>query len=152
IVILPGQVRSSGDLFYLNSHRPPLNNVNARQALSYMLDRQTFYKVFLNGYGYANCSPFDKKNWAYYPKEGDISRFPYNLDTAKSYLAKAGYPGGKGFHLVFSLVAGFPEWLQGAQMLQAAVAKLGGTMDILSQEVTLWVETIEKTFNYDVSF
>jgi ABC-type transport system substrate-binding protein len=151
LVVLPNKVRNLGDIFYINSHRPPLNNVMARQALSYMIDRQTFYKVFLNGYGYANCSPFDQTNWAYDPKEGAYARFAYNLDTAKSYLAKAGYPNGKGFHLVFCLVAGFPELLQGAQMLQAVVAKLGGTMDIVTQEVTGWVDTIEKTFNYDVS-
>ncbi len=152
LVILRNAVQSFGDIFYINSHRKPLSNLYARQALSYMIDRPTFYKVFLNGYGYPNCSPFAKSNWAYYAKEGDISRFPYDLTRAKELLAKAGYPNGKGFHLTFSLVAGFPEWLQGAQMLQSVVNHIGGTMDILTQEAPVWVDTIEKTFNYDVSF
>ena len=152
LVILRNPIQSFGDIFYINSHRAPLDNVLARQALSYMIDRPTFYKVFLNGFGYANCSPFTKANWAYYPKEGDISRFPYDLTRAKELLAKAGYPNGKGFHLTFSLVAGFPEWLQGAQMLQSVVNRIGGTMDILTQEAPIWVDTIIKTFKYDVSF
>jgi ABC-type transport system substrate-binding protein len=152
VVILLNKVQNAGEIFYVNSHKPPLDNVLARQALSYMIDRQTYYKVFLNGYGYANCSPFGRTNWAYYPKEGDISRFPYDLERAKTLLAKAGYPNGKGFHLVFSLVAGFPEWLRGAQMVQAVVNQLGGTMDILTQEAPIWVDTIEKTFDYNFSF
>lgn len=152
VVILRNAIQSFGDIFYINSHRAPLNNLYARQALSYMIDRATFYKVFLNGYGFANCSPFAPSNWAYDPKEGAASRFPYNLSLAKSLLAKAGYPNGKGFHLTFSLVAGFPEWLQGAQMLQAVVNQIGGTMDILTQEGPVWVDTIEKTFKYDASF
>ena len=123
----------------------------ARQALSYMIDRQTFYKVFLNGYGYANCSPFDATTGPTTPRKAISPASPTDLDPPSLYLAKAGYPNGKGFHLVFCLVAGFPELLQGAQMLQAVVAKLGGTMDIVTQEVTGWVDTIEKTFNYDVS-
>jgi ABC-type transport system substrate-binding protein len=152
LVILRNVQQMFGDLFYINSHRKPFEDVNARQALSYMFDRQTFYKAFLGGNGYANVSPFTPQNWAYNPTEGAASRFPYDLTIAKQYLAKAGYPNGKGFHITFALVAGFPEWLQGAQMLQQVVNQIGGTMDILTQEGPVWVNTILKTFNYDVSF
>lgn len=152
LVVLRNVLQMFGDLFYINSHRKPFESVYARQALSYMFDRKTFYKAFLGGNGYANCGPFTPQNWAYNPREGDASRFPYDLTKAKSLLARAGYPNGKGFHITFSLVAGFPEWLQGAQMLQQVVNQIGGTMDILTQEGPVWVETIEKNFNYDVSF
>lgn len=152
VVIIPNAVRSFGDIFYVNSHRPPLSNPIARQAVSYLIDRATYYKVFLNGYGYPNVSPFDKTNWAYYAKQGDASRFPYDLSMAKSLLAKAGYPNGKGFHLVFNLIEGFPEWLQGAQMIQAAITQLGGSMDIQTVTAPIWVNILEKTFAYDLSF
>jgi peptide/nickel transport system substrate-binding protein len=141
-----------GDLFYINTHRPPFENIYARQALTHMFDRQTYYKVFLGGNGFASPSPFAPTNWAYNPTEGSPNRFPYDLNLAKQLLAKAGYPNGKGFHVTFSLVAGFPEWLQGSQMLQQVVNQMGGTMDILTQEGPVWVNTIEKTFNYDLSF
>ncbi len=150
--ILPNRVRDFGDILYVNVHRKPLSNPLARQALSYLIDRATFYKVFLKGHGAPNCSPWVPQNWAYDAREGDLSRFPYDPKRAADLLAKAGYPGGKGFHLTFSLVTGFPEWLQGAQMIQAAVAQVGGSMDILTQEGPVWVDTIEKTFAYDLSF
>ena len=152
LVLLVNQVRDFGDILYVNSHRKPLDNPLARQAVSYLVDRQTFYKVFLKGYGAGNCSPWIPQNFAYNPAEGDLSRFPYDLKQAASLLSKAGYPNGKGFHLTFSLVNGFPEWAQGAQMIQAAVAQLGGSMDIVPVEGPVWVDTIEKTFNYDLSF
>jgi len=151
IAVLRGLVRSATDVFYLNLYQKPLDNPLARQALSHLIDRKTYYKVILNGFGAAGCSPFIPQNWAYYPKEGDVSRWPYDLSRAKDLLSKAGYPNGKGFHMVFALVVGFPELLEGAQMLQAAVAQVGGSMDILTQEVPVWIDTIEKNFNYNLS-
>jgi peptide/nickel transport system substrate-binding protein len=151
ITVLRNLVRSATDVLYLNLFQKPLDNPLARQALSHLIDRKTYYKVILNGFGGAGCSPFIPQNWAYYPKEGDVSRWPYDLAAAKDLLGKAGYPNGKGFHLVFALVADFPEQLEGAQLLQSAVAQVGGSMDFLTQEVPAWIDTIEKNFNYTLS-
>jgi ABC-type transport system substrate-binding protein len=57
-------------------------------------------------------------------------------------MARAGYPNGKGFHVTFALVAGFPEWLQGAQMLRPQVSKLlataASTIDQAKRKPLYW--------------
>jgi oligopeptide transport system substrate-binding protein len=84
-------------LSFLNSGKI-FNDKNIRKAFSFAIDRKKILEFVLNGEGYApaihGITPIDIfKNY-------DVSRvrgYDLNVDSAKYYLKKAGYPDGKGF-------------------------------------------------------
>jgi oligopeptide transport system substrate-binding protein len=76
------------------------NNKDLRKAFSFAIDRKKILEFVLNGEGYApathGITPIDIfKNPSY--DVAKINGYDLNLDSAKFYLAKAGYPDGKGF-------------------------------------------------------
>ncbi|HEY8401576.1 MAG TPA: ABC transporter substrate-binding protein [Cytophagaceae bacterium] len=74
------------------------NNKDIRKAFSFAIDRKKILDYVLNGEGYApathGITPLD-----IFPDYDvkSISGYDKNLDSAKFYLKKAGYPDGKGF-------------------------------------------------------
>ncbi|NLR92778.1 ABC transporter substrate-binding protein [Flammeovirga agarivorans] len=81
----------------MNNAGKIFNDINIRKAFNFAIDRQRILEYILNGEGYMEghfgITPpvFDN-----YDIE-DIQGYKYNLDSAKYYLAKAGYADGKGF-------------------------------------------------------
>ena len=76
------------------------NNKNLRKAFSFAINRKHILEAVLNGEGYApavyGITPLDIfKNPIYDVTK--IKGYEFNSDSAKYYLAKAGYPDGKGF-------------------------------------------------------
>ncbi len=76
------------------------NNKDLRKAFSFAIDRKKILEFVLNGEGYApathGITPIDIfKNPLY--DVSKINGYDLNLDSAKYYLKKAGYPDGKGF-------------------------------------------------------
>jgi len=76
------------------------NNKDLRKAFSFAIDRKKILEFVLNGEGYApathGITPIDIfKNPVY--DVAKINGYDLNLDSAKYYLKKAGYPDGKGF-------------------------------------------------------
>lgn len=79
--------------FYLfNVQKPPFDNVDVRKAFSYAIDKNLItQRVTKNGEAIANAlSPISE---AYKPPQMQ----EYNPQLAREHLAKAGFPGGKGF-------------------------------------------------------
>ncbi len=76
---------------------PLFQDVNVRKAFSFAIDREKILDYVLNGEGfeggyYGITPPTFKK---YDVKK--IKGYRLNIDSAKYYLDKAGYPNGKGF-------------------------------------------------------
>ncbi len=76
------------------------NNRDLRKAFSFAIDRKKILEFVLNGEGYApathGITPIDIfKNPLY--DVSKINGYDLNMDSAKHYLKKAGYPDGKGF-------------------------------------------------------
>lgn len=75
---------------------PLFKNVNLRKAISFAIDRKKILEAVLNGEGYApgiyGITPIDIFP-GYNAKE--IHGYTLNVDSAKYYLAKAGYKDGK---------------------------------------------------------
>lgn len=79
--------------FYLfNVQKPPFDNVDVRKAFSYAIDKNLItQRITKNGEAIANAlSPISE---AYKPPQMQ----EYNPQLAREHLAKAGFPGGKGF-------------------------------------------------------
>ena len=144
-----------GHILYINNNRAPMNDQNIRLAASYALDRRTFHSAFLDNYGEKNTSPWTTSHWAYNPIND--TAFEYDLDRARSYLEEAGYTDGKaadGSQLSINLVfpKGYPEWQQGSEMFQAAMAELGVEVVVEQLELATWIQRIVTTDEYDLSW
>lgn len=80
-----------------NNAAPVFKDVNVRKAFSYAVDRNRILEYVLNGEGYKEgvhgITPpaFERYNIEL------IKGYSLNVDSARYYLAKAGYPNGKGF-------------------------------------------------------
>ena len=72
-------------------------NRNLRKAFSFAIVREKILEFVLNGEGYASgFHGITPPSFPNYPIDS-IKGYNKNLDSAKYYLAKAGYPNGKGF-------------------------------------------------------
>jgi ABC-type transport system substrate-binding protein len=148
-------LNDSGYILYVNHSRPPMSDLNIRLAASHALDRQTYFDAFFSGQGTKNTSPWTSSHWAYNPIND--TAFEYDLDKAKSYLEAAGYTDGKnadGTQLSINLVypKGYPEWRQGSEMYQAALAEIGVEVKVEELELSTWIDRIVNTPEYDLSW
>ncbi|WP_345370553.1 ABC transporter substrate-binding protein [Algivirga pacifica] len=80
-----------------NNQNETFKDVNVRKAFSFAIDRQRILEYILNGEGYkAGIHGITPPVFESY----DISKikgYSFNLDSARYYMNKAGYPNGKGF-------------------------------------------------------
>jgi oligopeptide transport system substrate-binding protein len=94
------------------------SNVNLRRALSFAVNRAQIVKHILkdapSGPAHYGIVPpaFEK-----YPVK-DVKGVSFNLDSAKYYLDKAGYPGGKGMPKIVVSIYNDPTSMQVAQAVQ----------------------------------
>lgn len=84
--------------FYtFNNKGKVFSNKNLRKAISFAIDRQKIFDLVLNreGFspGYQGIVPPAFKE---YPVDS-VEGYTFNLDSAKYYLARAGYAEGRGF-------------------------------------------------------
>lgn len=76
---------------------PIFKNKNVRKAFSFAIDRAKILEYVLNGEGFApGFHGITPPSFANYPIDS-VRGYTLNLDSAKYYLSKAGYPSGKGF-------------------------------------------------------
>jgi len=82
------------DFIAYNLQRPFFQDPRVRQALTYALDRRQIVEQVLFGQGRLVDSPIPSISWAY---NGSLPGYTYNLDTARTLLAEAGWtPGADG--------------------------------------------------------
>ncbi len=151
----PSLLNDAGYILYLNNNRLPMSDQNLRLAASYALDRRTFFEAFLSGQGQKNTSPWAAQHWPYNPIND--TAFEYDLDRTREYLAAAGYADGKssdGSQLTMNIVfpKGYPEWRQGSEMFQAAMAEVGVDVAVEELELATWIDRIVNTDEYDLSW
>jgi ABC-type transport system substrate-binding protein len=77
---------------YINYGRAPLDNVKARLALNYAVDREEFNKATHGGIAETTSLLLPRAHWAC-PTEYS-SHFTYDPDRARKLLAEAGHPNG----------------------------------------------------------
>ena len=130
----------------LDTKSAPFNNVKARQALSYALDRETIFKTAFGSVGEISMTstPIGTKDTIY---KSEMTQYTFNLDKAKALFAEAGVKSGDT--LTFWTLAGRRfEWVTMAQVLQSDLKKIGITLDIKPQETASW---LGKFFPYSAS-
>ena len=108
----------------LNTKAAPFNNVHARRAVSWGVNRQEIVTSVLHNVGVVAQGPISPSSWAY-----SSSIAPYSYDTTK---AKAELQAGGMTSLTFTLIipSGSPATTQLAQFLQSELQGAGITMNI----------------------
>ncbi|NPV69333.1 MAG: ABC transporter substrate-binding protein [Firmicutes bacterium] len=109
-----------------NMDKPPLNNKLVRQAISYAIPYDDIVKHVFHGYATQSKGAVPQGLWGH---DDSLPQYAYDLEKAKSLLAKAGYPNG-GFKIVLTYVGGDEKERQVAELMKSELAKLNIQMDI----------------------
>lgn len=73
----------------------PTKDVEVRQAIAHLLDRNKFAQAFTGGFGTVVNGPYGEGQWFYKESQAAlterINQYPYDLEEAKKLLDKAGW-------------------------------------------------------------
>lgn len=113
-----------------NVSKPPFDNINARLAAAYALDRESFNQVRNLGLTTGASGPFAKGSVGYLEDAG----FPeYNLDKAKEYAKKYTDETGKPLEITV-MATPDPSTVKSAQFIQEQVEKAGFKVNLKTVE------------------
>jgi peptide/nickel transport system substrate-binding protein len=113
-----------------NASKPPFDNINARLAAAYAVDRDAFNQVRNLGLTKVASGPFAEGSVGYLEDAG----FPeYDLDKAKEYAAKYEQETGKPLEITV-LATPDPSTVKSAQFIQEQVQKAGFTVNLKTVE------------------
>ncbi len=105
--------------------KPPFNNLALRRAMSFAVDRESIVKFVLKNapHGVAEHGIVPPA-FSRYPVD-DVRGIAYNLDSAKYWLEKAGFPNGHGAPAITLAVYNEPRPMQIAEAVQEMWKKVG---------------------------
>ncbi len=90
--------------YVLNINKAPFNNVKARQAINFAIDRDKIIDKVLRGQAFGPAiNGITPPTFSGY-KISEIAGYNFDPEKAKKLLAEAGFPGGIGFPEVTLLV------------------------------------------------
>jgi peptide/nickel transport system substrate-binding protein len=126
-----------------NDSKPPFDNINARKAFAYSVNREEYNRIANKGLLQLASGPFGPGVLGYLK---DTGLPEYNVTTAKSYVQK--YKTSTGQDLAFTLSTGSdPISLTNAQLIGRYVTAAGMKMNIKQvDEATLINDAITGNF------
>lgn len=125
------------DFLWLNTQKPPFDDVRVRQAFSLALDRKQLMKAVMldsssSAYSFASAVP-----GGYQPK----NILSESAELARERLAAAGYPGGEGLPSIELLyTSGDNNQLQAMQQMWQT--NLGVRVELLNQEWKVFLDSV----------
>jgi peptide/nickel transport system substrate-binding protein len=132
------------DYVNLDNKREPWNKLEARQALSYAIDRKEVLAVAASNLGSVVAPiPPALKEYALDPES--LPEYKPDIAKAKELLAKAGYPNGLKVEL--ELIPTFPSMVTGAQVIADQAKQAGIEFELKQYEYGVWIKRFnEKQF------
>jgi peptide/nickel transport system substrate-binding protein len=129
----------------INTRRPLLDDKKFRQALNYAVDKDVIINNILFGAGQPATT--------YLPlmlgHDDEAVGYPVDLEKAKALLAET--DGKDGFTLSILTTVGDAVDAQVAQLVQASLQQLGGTVTIEQVEPGIARERVQSTQDFDLS-
>jgi peptide/nickel transport system substrate-binding protein len=127
---------SQPTLVGVDNTSPPFNNVKARQALSYALDRNVIARTIYAGQVTpAITNQPVAPGTVHFNK--NLPKYTYNLARAKQLFAEAGVRSGSTL-TYWSVGGAYPDFTSIGVVLQASLKKIGINLRIQTPEVTTW--------------
>ncbi len=111
---------------YFNTLRPPLDDPQVRQALSYAIPYQDIIDVSTFGFGSQSRGPVPAGVWPY---SENVNQYQQDMDKARELLTAAGYPDG-GFDLRLTYAAENETEERFAPLIKDAFSDLGVNVEI----------------------
>lgn len=100
------------------------NNLNLRKAIAHAINVDRYIETFTNNIGLKSNSIYPPGIPGYDPST--TLPYQYNLELAKEYMVKAGYPGGKGLpELVYDTRESSTTQRQRAEFIKVQLEKIG---------------------------
>lgn len=135
----------SSQLFFiaLNRNHEAFSDVRVRQAVQYAIKQEDIIIASTDGMGGACASTVAPSCWGFSDK---VQGYEYNPEKAKELLAEAGYPDGLTIRFIVDKAV-FPTQVE---IVQAQLAEVGITLDILSTDKTV-TDEIRNSGEYDMT-
>src|SRR5579859_6296605 len=130
------------DFAILNVEKPPLNDINVRQALNYATDKDAIIKNVFFGQAQVMNAPIP--NGTYVDK--DSPGYPYDLAKAQALMAQSSVPNG--FTLPMVVPNNNQDRINTAIILKDEWSKIGVNVDIQQLESTAWRASYQKDDTY----
>jgi peptide/nickel transport system substrate-binding protein len=105
--------------------------------MNFAVDRQALFDAAF-GYGTIKSNAVPPEHWAFNPDA--LSFNERDLDQARALLEEAGQGGG--FSVQLKHITSRAEYTTLAQVFQANLAEIGITVEIIPQEIGVWVEEV----------
>ncbi|MGQ0551351.1 MAG: ABC transporter substrate-binding protein [Armatimonadota bacterium] len=134
---IPPGVSPSSYYMLTRADRPPLNNAKVRQAMNFAIDRKALLQVTF-GKGTLKSNAIPPKHWAFNPES--VSFNERDVSRARKLMSEAGQ--GSGFSLQLKHLTSRAEFFTLAQVFQANMAEIGIKIDLIPQEIGIWVNQV----------
>jgi len=124
---------------YLNPNRPPLDNVQVRQAIAYAVNEQAIVDLALFGTGGVPATGTTVPASSFYAVENS----PYvgqDLERARALLAEAGF--ADGFDLDLYVTSTYDFLRTPAEVIQADLAQVGIRVNIRAEDWSIYLPTV----------
>lgn len=121
----------------MNVAKKPFDDVRVRQAIALAVDRDEIVNAVWKGQAVAS-GPISPANKTF---SLDVSQYPSykkDIEKAKQLLKEAGYPNG--FSTVIQTMAGYPDMVDSAQIVQQQLKAIGITADIQKMEDAKYID------------
>jgi len=133
-----------------NLRRKPFNDVRARQAIAFSIDRDLISKTVYAGLFKPATGPITSGlDWAY---TADVAKYPRDVAKAKALLDDAGLkPGPDGVRLrtPFLFDQGFAPV---ADILKQELGEVGIVLDLQLVEFNTWVQKVYLQWDFDLGY
>lgn len=128
---------SGAHVWELDTTSPPFDDVRARQALSYAINRKAMNQAAFFGLATPSLgnSLISSTSSAYNKK---LKPYDFNLEKAKQLFDAAGVKPGTTFTF-WALAGRRDEWITMAQILQQDLKKIGLDLNIQRADVSTWL-------------
>ena len=136
--------------FYLGLNQTkyaPFKDKRVRQAVAYAVDKDAIVESVLQGVNQKAGGVLPKGIPGY---DAKITGLPFDPAKAKSLLAEAGFPGGKGLPpLVLTFREKQPDLAKTAEVIKEQLSAVGIPVDLNEME---WGVFLKKTDNREIEF
>jgi peptide/nickel transport system substrate-binding protein len=137
---------SNGPLFMnFNSMKPPMDDINVRQAMSQALDRNEFVKIVGAGLGSISGSIPPAFSDIFVPPD-QLPFYNYDPDAAKALLQQSSMPNG--FELEVLYITTLPIMKNSAELCKQFWDPIGIQCTLNGMETNVWANTISNTRDF----
>lgn len=139
VVEFVGPLTSSG--VFLNTSKPPLNDIRVRQAIALSVDAKLYVENFVGDIGSVMKGPVMSDVYGF----ADVGQYAYDPEKAKQLLKEAGYENG--LKLPKQFISTAPDRLDKMMYVQGQLSKVGIEMPLEQVENSVYQANIRKDMN-----